>query len=614
MKANEEFKMPDAKETLLYILGSEEFFSFYNSYMISKAATVENAAKQTDLLESYLEKINTPECYVAVLGIQGSGKTSLLNSLIFGDEVLPVEVEETTCIPTLIRRIYPGEEIGAEVHYRDERVEPMPLKREFLEKIVDNRYNPGNLMEAAYVVCKVTAPLVREGFVFVDLPGVGSLTDANEEATLQFLQDTHIGIFLLRTVPPITDSEADFIRIAWPMVQQSLFVQNLWSQETQEEVREGMKHNEQVLQVIAKEKQTQVPQAIMPVDIAQACQGSFTKDAQLIEQSGLDELRQTLRSYANQSFLHLFYQQTAQFFYRLIRRAQERIDERMAILKEDQEQIVDKISAKRQKFIDNKENLQEQVSFHCEDFLEKISAIKMDWLPENLEKTTQSILNILDDTPIEDLQEEEFRQFVRQTCSDTFGIAYKELQSELARAAENYVESLSDTLREMASLDQVVQNNSLQNQDQAKDPNAAKGWSVILSGTLAPVLTFSGVLAGPAGWGIFGGAMLAGSLVRWISGATAHKRILRGMRKALGDVRRQIRKKMAEEIDNFAQAVVADLRSAVKNELIAYESELQKIEEDLRDAMTNKSDKIAQLEDDFKQANVFLATLKQIQD
>ena len=597
--------MPSPKDTLLYLLGSEDFFNFYKKYLTAAKpakGTEPDGRVTPDLLESYLQKIKTPECYVAILGVQGVGKSSLLNALLFGDEILPVEVEETTCIPTMIRRVYKGEEKGAELHYQDGHVENMPLAREFLEKVVDNRYNPGNLMQVAHVVCRFNSPLLQEGFVFVDLPGVGSLTEANEAATVNFLRQTNIGIFLLRTVPPITESEAGFLRIAWPMVQQSLFIQNLWARETETELREGMEHNEKVLKVIAEEKQTKPPREIIGVNVAMACEGIFKNNREFIAQSGITDLQEALRRYAQSSVLDFFYVQTAQFFARLIKRAQDRIEDRQALLRSDQEQILKKFELEKAKFLQNKEAMETSVAQHLEDFLAKIMSVKMEWLPAQLEKSGQSALDRLDRTPIEDLTEDDFRQTVRQTCIDMFGIVYQDLQTELALAAENYVASLSGTLQEMASLDQVLCRDIYD--PKSKDPKLAKGWSVMLTGGLAPLL-----VAGPIGWGIFGGAVLAGSLVRWLSGATAHKRIMRGLIKIIGDTRAQMRKELTVEVDNFANKVNETIRATVHDELAAYEAGLSLIEHDLKEQLASKKDIKGELENDHKQADLFFKTL-----
>lgn len=597
--------MSEKKDVLLNVLGSEEFDGFYKKYLLpwtkSYGAASQEGQESYDLLQSHLEKIQIPECYISILGIQGAGKSSLLNSLLFGDDILPVEVEETTCIPTMIRRVYKGEKPGALVYYSDDRVEPMPLKREFLEKIVDNRYNPGNIMDAKYVVCKADISLLKEGFVFVDLPGVGSLTEKNEETTMRFLQETHIGIFMLRTVPPITESEAGFIDIAWPRLQESLFVQNLWARETEKEVKEGMEHNSRVLEKIAQKRNTKPPDVLIPVNVAMACQASYSQDKEGLEQSGLEDLKQTIREYSRGAALDMRYRKTASLFLRMVCKAKEHIEERLELIQSDRKDLKEKIQEARMKMEKISQEMQLRIQQSCENFLSEISAVKTDWVSERLEKTTEEILEKMDRLPLEDLKEEAFRQEVREQFSQSFSVLYYQFKEKLAQTAEEYVKNLGESLQQLASPEEILQEGFSVS---SKDKRAASGWSVILSGSIAPM-----ILTGPVGWTILGGAIFTGGLVRWISGATAHKRIIQGLKKALGDGKRQIRKEFLREMDTFAESVLASIQESVQNECTGYLEELQRREQDLQKKHTDQKQQKAELQEDLKLSLLFIEHL-----
>ena len=599
--------MPSTAQSLLYILESEEFAQFYHKYLLPIVGRApQDSENKYDLLQSHIEKITIPECFIAVLGIQGAGKSSLLNAVIFEDEVLPVEVQETTCIPTMIRRIYSGEQAGAEVHYQNDKVETIPLKKEFIEKIVDNRYNPGNIMNVAFVVCRVDMPFLREGFVFVDLPGVGSLTEKNEETTMMFLQDAHIGIFLLRTVPPITDSEAGFIRIAWPRLQDSIFVQNLWAQETEAEVKGGIGHNESVLRTIAREQNTTPPSVIVPVNVAMACQGAYSGDELKINRSRIKELKKHIRMFARRSALENLYRETAKMFIRLLQKGQHQIADRIEALEGSQENLSQQFAQAKEKFIANRERLEDYVNRNCEAFLENSAELKSDWLPQLLDSTSEECLQKIDRLPIEDMKEDEFRQEVREVFSELFGNAYKQIKEKLAHLAENHVENLGQSLQQMASISQVLQQGFCAQPEQQK---GASGWSVALSGSIAPL-----VVSGPVGWGILGGAIVTGGVVRWASGATAHKRIMRGVRKSIGDGKRQIRKEMITEIDYFSEQVIAAIKQSVEYELNAYYDELVKLQSDLQQKEDAQEILKSELYEDLKLADFFIERLGRLEE
>ncbi len=596
--------MADPGDALYYVLGSEEFYDFYKEHILPYQKSSDQD-EDNDLLDNYLEKIRTPECRVSVLGIQGAGKSSLLNSLIFQDEVLPVAVEETTCIPTMVRRVYKGETNGAEVHYEDGRVDNIPLDREFLSKIVDNKYNPGNIMGASYVLCKVDSSFLKEGFVFVDLPGVGSLTEQNEKTTLHFLKETHVGIFVLRTVPPITNSEAGFIRTAWPMIQHSVFVQNLWMQETEEEIDAGMEHNIKVLKSIAEEKSAKMPESIVPVNISEAYNGVCMGDKDLIESSNLNNLKDSIRRQTKGNFVSLLHRNTAAFFIRLIKRARKNIKSHLSILRGDRDKILAKFEEEKKKYWASKESLEVKIAQHCEDFQEQISEIRIDGVSDLLDSHVAKMLEKIDAMPIESLKEEDFRQTISDVLSSTFSLVYKELRENLARVSEEYVENLGNTLQEMASFDSLTED--VYEEEQKKDPKAAKGWMVALSGSVAPL-----VIVGPAGWGILGGSLLAGSLVRWISGATAHKRIMRNVRRSVNDSKNKVREEMLTEVEQFNNSVINAIQETVSSELEYYTSELEKLEKVLRQEKGSQEKEIARLKVTLEQTKTFIDALSQV--
>lgn len=598
--------MDDIREKILYILESEEFEEYYKKYLLPMVQNSTTRREQSDygfdFLETHLEKLKIPECHISILGIQGAGKSSLLNALIFGDEVLPVEVEETTCIPTMIRRVYPEETEGIEIHYEDETVQEAPLAKEFLEKVVDNKYNPGNMMNVEYVLCRVNREFLNEGFVFVDLPGVGSLTEKNEETTMHFLQNTHLGIFLLRTVPPITESEASFIHLAWPRLQESLFVQNLWAKETESEVEAGKAHNLKVLKQIASQRGTSYPSNIVPVNVAMACQGSYTQNQEEIIESGLENVKQQLRQYAQQSSWDKLARKTAQIFVKLIQKSQIPLRERVQLLRANKEELRQKYEECNAQMQAKQESLQEELNQLCERFFQDMENLKLEVLPEYLDSGANRIFEKMDKLPLEDMTEDMFRQEIRNAFSDEFSLVYQTIRTEMAQYAENYVNNLGEILRDISRAGELA--------DSLEDKNKAKtihGWGVILSGSIAPL-----VVGGPVGWGILGGAMLVGGVVRWISGASAHSRILRGIRKVINDGKMKVRSQIIEEIEEFTEKVAATISESIEQELDAFNLEMQAIAEDL-EKQENESDEemLEELENDIALSSQLLNALKQ---
>ena len=60
--------------------------------------------------------------------------------------------------------------------------------------------------------------LLRNGLVLVDLRASAVLRLPNQKTTLDYLKKSSAAIYLLRTVPPITRSEAVYIQGALPLL------------------------------------------------------------------------------------------------------------------------------------------------------------------------------------------------------------------------------------------------------------------------------------------------------------------------------------------------------------------------------------------------------------
>lgn len=246
-----------------------------------------------DILLSLEEKLRQPSLIMPVLGTQGTGKSTLINALL-GEDILPGEADETTCVPVEIRY---GPESKGEVFFQNHQTPASVSKKEELAQYVDNNFNPGNKLKVERILLQRNHPLLKTGATIVDLPGVGSLTRENESTTMEYIKRCAVVIFLISTCPPILQREADFIRNVWRGVNSAFFVQNIWDDNSPEEVKEGLDHNQIVIQNLASLVQvTAVPP--IPVNVYAAAKGAFTEDAAMIEKSQLSVLIRKLEDFS----------------------------------------------------------------------------------------------------------------------------------------------------------------------------------------------------------------------------------------------------------------------------------------------------------------------------
>lgn len=232
---------------------------------------------------------------VPFTGVQGCGKSSLLNALLFNDTVLPMDADETTCIPVEI--VYCERPSGkALVRFISGRERRVPATEASLAGFVHNQKNPGNEKNVDRVILESSSRLLETGMVLVDLPGAGSLTRSNVETMQSYLEEAVGIVFLFRTVPTITRSESIFVAFQWARLPTAFFVQNRWTDETDEEAKAGIQHNLLILKKLAGRNRIRLASdpVIHPVTAYQALKGRLTGEEKLAEASGLIRFEEEL--------------------------------------------------------------------------------------------------------------------------------------------------------------------------------------------------------------------------------------------------------------------------------------------------------------------------------
>lgn len=234
-----------------------------------------------------------------VVGVQGAGKSTFLNGLCFDRVVLPIEGDETTAVPTEIA--YTSGETTAKVVFRDGRELSVAATEAGLRPWVDNELNPGNEKGVSRVVVETNAPLLRDGLVLVDLPGTGSLTPENLETTRTYLESAVGMVYLLRSVPPLTERESIFLAACWPTLPGAVFVQNQWMGESDEEVEDGRDYSLAKLGDLARKHRIPVGDGlrIVVANAYRGHEGALRGDAGMRDRSGMPACEQALREAAS---------------------------------------------------------------------------------------------------------------------------------------------------------------------------------------------------------------------------------------------------------------------------------------------------------------------------
>lgn len=158
------------------------------------------------ILSTILERLEDPRFEIALFGRVSSGKSSLLNYLLH-QELLPVGVNPITALPT---RIVYGTIPRLIVQFADQKVKTFEVGQ--LAEFVSEQQNPANFKHVARLVVELPSARLKNGLVFVDTPGLGSLATAGAEETLAYLPRCDLGVVLIDAGATLTQEDLSTIR------------------------------------------------------------------------------------------------------------------------------------------------------------------------------------------------------------------------------------------------------------------------------------------------------------------------------------------------------------------------------------------------------------------
>lgn len=265
-------------------------------------------AGQTD---EELQKLMENRFYLVVLGQFKRGKTTFLNALL-GEDLLPVGVLPLTAVLTLIRR---GSERQMSVVFNNGRRQEIQAHE--LADYIAELNNPGNVKQVRYVEIAHPSPILRDGLVLVDTPGVGSLFQHNTELTKQFIPKVDAAVLIVSTDPPITRAEYEFFDEVMQHVEKVLIVLNKADRLSELDLREMLEYTKSV---IASKLPNQNVH-LHPLSALLALEGKKTANEEMVRRSGIRELEQELAHFLANERSQVLHKQTRKRVYNLLLKA-----------------------------------------------------------------------------------------------------------------------------------------------------------------------------------------------------------------------------------------------------------------------------------------------------
>lgn len=212
---------PERENSALKQGGAESLFSFLERAKDCCLILGEGFEKYAEGFQGLYDRGDRErKLHLAVLGQFKRGKSSFLNALI-GEEVLPVGVLPVTAIPTYISH---GERFMASIAFKN-GARPSRFVCEspdeickILESYVSELENPENRKQVSRADVFLPSPVLLDGIVLIDLPGIGSTLLHNTEITSKALPRCDATILVTSVDPPITEEEVELLKRVTPRV------------------------------------------------------------------------------------------------------------------------------------------------------------------------------------------------------------------------------------------------------------------------------------------------------------------------------------------------------------------------------------------------------------
>jgi hypothetical protein len=179
-----------------------------------REAVAADAGHLADRLRAEASRWQAKGATVVVAGEPNRGKSSLLNALL-GRELMPTGANQVTTTYSMIRH---GTDEGITVHRIGQPAERIAL--DDLHTVATAAPSEG--IEG--ITVELDHPLLRDGLVVVDTPGVGGLDAAHGRVTLAALAAADALVFLLDPAEPLSRTEVRFLEEATERLERVLFV------------------------------------------------------------------------------------------------------------------------------------------------------------------------------------------------------------------------------------------------------------------------------------------------------------------------------------------------------------------------------------------------------
>ncbi len=229
---------------------------------------------------------------LVVIGEIKKGKSSFINALCGIPDLVPVHDDVAT---STVFKIHHGSERGYVVHFQPETgKEKREISEAELSAYGTEDGNPDNEKKVDFIAVRAPAPILRDGLVVVDTPGVGGLFKKHREITFRHAPKADAVFFVTDSVEsPIGAAEVDFLKELRRITPLIYFVQTKAAQADAEARRKRMENNLAILTEKVGLKKEEIRYFV--VDSNLKSEGDEDRNLEDLEDSGFPPLMSYLQ-------------------------------------------------------------------------------------------------------------------------------------------------------------------------------------------------------------------------------------------------------------------------------------------------------------------------------
>ncbi|MBI3945525.1 MAG: dynamin family protein [Armatimonadetes bacterium] len=300
----------------------------------SRTTIKDQVIARSDLLRASAERLLRNQFTLAVVGEFSRGKSSLINALLQAPELLPTSIKPSTAAITVLQyapeprasvtlkdgtlrenvpltslRDYctapglDGSSLRAQISGTIARLRQQNRVDDLSYEEVERQGQEGALRSSAQVVnVWYPAPLLADGIVLVDTPGIGSVNPEHGEATRAFIHRADAVVFLINTDPVISASECHFLTFLQDYVSRFLFVITKIDRFEEAERRESIEYTRDVI----REFSGMADPPLFPLSARRYLEARAAGDERALRESGLPQFLQALQLFLIRERGHSF--------------------------------------------------------------------------------------------------------------------------------------------------------------------------------------------------------------------------------------------------------------------------------------------------------------------